>query len=86
MATQDYGTCDTCGNPITEDEDFTRRADMINAALDGVDEETVQILLAMFAGRHLSRFVADVRKRVRRDLHKEIDRETMDWVVAGCDS
>lgn len=86
MADQVYETCDSCGKPLSEDADFHRRADMINAALDGVDEETAQLLLAMFAGRHLSRFDAGLRKRVRRDLHKGIDSETRDWVIAGCDA
>jgi hypothetical protein len=86
MATQDYETCPDCGKPLSEDEDFTWRADAISAALEDADPVTCQLLLAMFAGRHLSRFEADIRKKVRRDLHREIDAETKDWVIAGCDA
>jgi len=77
MAKQDYEACDA---------DFNRRADMISDALEGLDEETAQELLALFAGRHLSRFEATLRKRVRRDLHRAVDRETREWVIAGCDA
>jgi len=69
MATQDYDA---------EQADFNRRADLINAALEGADDETAEALLAMFAGRHLSRFIAQDRKLVRRDIIRGID-----WVTRG---
>ncbi len=89
MATKDYGTCPDCGNPLDSedaDADFTRRADMINAALDGADDLTVEMLLSMFAGRYISRFVAEDQTKARRGLAREISIQTKDWVIRSCDA
>jgi hypothetical protein len=89
MADQDYGNCEDCGKPLTEEDaqaDFNQRADMINAALEDADDATCEMLLAMFVGRYLSRFVAEDRKKARRALIREIDEETKDCVIRGCDA
>jgi hypothetical protein len=59
---------------------------MINAALEDADDLVAEQLLALFAGRYISRFVAEDRKKVRRDIIREIDLQTKDWVIAGCDA
>ena len=86
MAARDYETCENCGNPLSAEDDVTWRADAINAALDGADWETCEALLAMFVGRHLSRFVAEDRRKARRGLLRGIDKETKTWVIDGCDA
>ena len=89
MATQDYGNCASCGNPLTEEEmqaDFNRRADLLAEALDGADPITCEVLLAMFAGQHLSSFVPEHFKLARRELLREIDKETKEWVIRRCDA
>ena len=89
MATSDYGNCDCCGTPLTEEDmqaDFDRRADLIAEALDGADPVTCETLLAMFAGRHVSLFPVEGRKFARRELLREIDKETKEWVIRGCDA
>lgn len=89
MADQDYGTCDDCGKPLSEDDaqaDFDRRADMIYAALDGADWETTEALLAMFTGLHLSGFDPVERKKARRGIIRVIDEETRDCVIRACDA
>ncbi len=89
MATEDYGNCDTCGNPLTEEDaqaDFNHRADMIQAALDGADWEMTEALLAMFTGLHLSGFDPVERKKARRGIIRVIDEETRDCVIRACDA
>jgi hypothetical protein len=89
MATQDYGNCEDCGKPLTEEdaqEDFNWRADLIGDALDGADLNCCEALLTMFLGLHLSAFDAADRKKVRRDLMRMIDEQTKDWVIRGCDA
>lgn len=86
MADQEYGNCDCCDKPLSDEDEFTQRADAINAALDGAEWEMCEALLALFAGRHLSRFVAEERHKARRGLFREIDKETKTWVIDGCDA
>lgn len=86
MADQEYGSCDSCGKPLHGDDDFTWRADAINAALDDADWLTSETLLAMFVGRHLSRFPAEERQKAKRSLLREIGKETKTWVIDGCDA
>lgn len=86
MATEDYGNCDVCGKSLSEDDDFSWRADAINAALEDADDLTTEALLAMFVGRYISRFVAEDHKRARRGIARGITRETKRWVIAGCDA
>jgi hypothetical protein len=89
MAKQEYGNCDTCGKPLDDEDaqaDFNRRADMMKAALEDADYDTSTMLLAMFAARHLFWSTAEERKKARRDLIREIDRETKDMVIRGCDA
>ena len=87
MADQTYGTCDDCGKPLPEDEDdFTWRADAINAALKDADDGTTEALLTMFVGRYISRFVAEDHKKARRAISRGITEETRRWIISGCDA
>ena len=89
MATQDYGNCDTCGNPLSEEDiqaDFDRRANMIHEALDSADDQLCEVLLTMFLGMVLAGVDAEDRKSARRCLIRDIDRETKDWVLRACDA
>ena len=86
MADQDYGTCDECGKPLSEGDDFNWRADTIRDALETADDVTREALLAMFAARYISGFVPEDYKKVRRSLVREIDRMSREMAIQNCDA
>jgi hypothetical protein len=89
MATQDYGTCPDCGNPLSEEDaraDFNRRADLIMEALDGADPVTIEVLLSMFAGRYIAEYVPEDQKKAKRGLVREIGIQTREHVIRSCDA
>jgi len=82
--------CPDCGEvhdePAGQDE-FNERADAMFEALgDGGDPITEMALIAMAAARLLAGFDATFRKKVRRDLIKDIDGETQYLVISQCDA
>ena len=77
-----YDVCPDCGEPIDDDAEFHKRADMINEALDGADDYMAMELLAMFMARWLSRWCAEDRALAREDMIETTDRET-NWVLPG---
>lgn len=86
MADQDYETCDDCGKPLSEEDDFNWRANTIRDVLETADDETREALLAMFAARYLFGFVPEDHKKARRGLIREIDRIAKELVIANCDA
>lgn len=86
MAEQDYGHCDECGNPLTADDAYRNICDAIGGALDDLDPYDQMAVLAFFTGRLIASFQAEDQKAVRRDLAREVTRETREWNIAGCDA
>lgn len=86
MADHDYGHCEDCGKPLTEDDDFTWRADAIRDALETADDGTRETLLAMFAARYLFGFTPEDFKKARRGLIREIDRVAKEIIIDNCDA
>lgn len=78
--------CPDCGEPIHEEE-FAQRADALFAALDGIDDASMELtLIAMLAGEFLAKFPAEDRRGARKMLIKAMDLETKDAVVSQCDA
>ncbi len=86
MAEQDYGHCDECGKPLTEEDVYSNARDAIGDILDELDPYDQMHILALFAGRLISGFQAEDQRAVRRDLGREITHETREWNIAGCDA
>lgn len=87
MADQDYGNCDCCGNPLTEDDVYRNVLDQVGEALDILDDDYDRMsVIAFYAGRLISDFFPNHQKSARRQLARWITEETRAWNIAGCDA
>src|SRR5215469_12213092 len=69
-----------------EQDEFNRRADAVDQALDGAHVHEEMVILTMFLARWLSRIEPESREIAHKDMFATLENDIREWIIAGSDS